>query len=55
MHGQLPIAWSKAKDFNIYDIAEISLLILLQQYLSQMLGTQMKELRNIFIEHLNQI
>ena len=21
MHGQLPIAWSKAKDFNIYDIA----------------------------------
>ena len=21
MHGQLPIAWSKAKNFNIYDIA----------------------------------
>ena len=21
MHGQLPIAWSKAKNYNIYDIA----------------------------------
>ena len=21
MHGQMPIAWSKAKNFNIYDIA----------------------------------
>jgi 4-aminobutyrate aminotransferase/(S)-3-amino-2-methylpropionate transaminase len=21
MHGQLPIVWSKAKNFNIYDIA----------------------------------
>ena len=21
MHGQLPIAWSKAKNFNVYDIA----------------------------------
>ena len=22
MHGQLPIVWKKAKNFNIYDIAD---------------------------------
>ena len=40
MHGQMPIVWKKAKNFNVYDIAEINLLILPQQFLLPILVTQ---------------